>query len=147
MITELQEMMRAQFTASPEELNRFEARIMAGCHQLCTHVHQLAGEKQEVRAGVVSLIGTVKEIAGTVNTTNQSLTAYQGSLGSTQENLTILANTVQELEALLTTNRRALEGRVGGLEQACMTTAASLANQLSAQIKDFSETLKGFKDT
>jgi uncharacterized phage infection (PIP) family protein YhgE len=109
-------------------------------------VHQLAGEKQEVHAGVVSLIGTVKEIAGTVNTNHQSLTAYQGSLGSTQENLALLAGTVQKLEALLHTNRQTLEGRVGGLEQACQTTAKSLADQLSAQIKDFSAALKGFKD-
>ena len=109
-------------------------------------MHQLAGEKQEVHAGVVSLIGTVKEIAGTVNTNHQSLTAYQGSLGSTQENLALLARTVQELEALLNTNRQTLEGRVGGLEQACLTTAKSLADQLSAQIKDFSAALKGFKD-
>ena len=93
------------------------------------------------------MIGTVREIAGTVNTNHQSLTAYQGSLGSTQENLALLARTVQELEALLNSNRKTLVDRVGDLEQACVTTAASLADQLSAQIKDFSASIKGFKET
>ena len=76
MVNELQEMMRAQFTAEAVDLSRFEARIIGGCHQLCEHVQHIAGDQSAVRAGVVSLIGTVKEIAHTVNTVHQSFLTH-----------------------------------------------------------------------
>jgi hypothetical protein len=67
MINELQAMMHAQFNAGTVDISRFEGRILDGCQQLCTHVHHLAGDQTEVRSGLVNLIATVKQIAGTVN--------------------------------------------------------------------------------
>ena len=59
-IAEQQEIMHAQLTAGTVDISRFEERIMQGCHQLCTHVHFLAGDQNDVRTGVVNLIATVK---------------------------------------------------------------------------------------
>ena len=52
--------MHAQFTAGTVDISRFKEIIMQGCHQLCTHVHFLAGDQNDVRTGVVNLIATVK---------------------------------------------------------------------------------------
>jgi hypothetical protein len=68
MVAELQEMMHAQFQSDAVDASRFEARIVEGCHSLCSHVHQLAGGQHDIYNGLRCLISTVKEIASTVNT-------------------------------------------------------------------------------
>ncbi len=107
----------------------------------------MAGDQQEVRQGVVKLITNVKEMANSINSDRHSSRLIQGSLGTTQARVEQLAQMVTAIEALMETTKTACEARVGGLEQACRITAQSLADQLTAQIKDFSVTLKSFKDT
>jgi O-succinylbenzoate synthase len=51
------------------------------------------------------------------------------------------------IEKIGENTRASLESRIKSLEEACRTTAQSLATQLTNQIKDFSETLKLFKET
>ena len=51
------------------------------------------------------------------------------------------------IEKLGENTRASLESRIESLEEACRTTAQSLATQLTNQIKDFSKTLKLFKET
>lgn len=95
---------------------------------------------------MVSLIGTVKEIAITVNTVHQSLATCQGSLATSQANHDTLSQGMALLETSLNTSCSALEERMGGLEAACRVMAESLANQLTEQIKNFGTSLKVAKD-
>jgi hypothetical protein len=98
MIAELQEMMQAQFTAGTVDISRFEARIMGGCHQLCTHVHHLAGDHKEVRQGLVNLIGNVREIAVAVNTDHEALQTHQNAMGTAQATLEQVTSAIGRIE-------------------------------------------------
>ena len=58
-----------------------------------------------------------------------------------------MTRSVEGLDQAMGKTVRELEDRIGGLEKACTVTAAALAAQLSTQIKDFSASIKGFKET
>jgi hypothetical protein len=65
---------------------------------LCEHVQHIAGDQQEDRAGIVSLIGSVKEIANTVNTVRSTIGEHQGSLGMASTHLETLKGMVETLD-------------------------------------------------
>ena len=98
------------------DLNRFEARIIGGCHSLCEHVQHIAGDQQEDRAGIVSLIGTVKEIANTVNTICSSIGEHQGSLGMASTHLEMLKGMLETLDQATGKRCQELTDRIGELE-------------------------------
>jgi hypothetical protein len=58
-----------------------------------------------------------------------------------------VTRSVEGLDLAMGKTVRELEDRIGGLEKACTVTAAALAAQLSAQIKDFSVSIKGVQAT
>ena len=83
----------------------------------------MAGNQTEVRSGLVNLITTVKEIAGTVNTDHQAFLSHQGSLGATQDRIGNLDVTMRGLETYLRDTCGKIEDRIGVLEELCKVTA------------------------
>ena len=98
------------------DLNRFEARIIGGCHSLCEHVQHIAGDQQEDRAGIVSLIGTVKEIGNTVNTVRSTIGEHQGSLGMASTHLETLKGMLETLDQATGNRCHELTARIERLE-------------------------------
>jgi uncharacterized phage infection (PIP) family protein YhgE len=83
----------------------------------------MANNSSEVRQGLVTLIARVTELAQSINTDHEAFVNHQGQTRTTTAKLNAVAETVQNIEQYLNTNRNEVAERFNRIETACTTTA------------------------